>query len=131
MTEVYCNKFDVDEDGVSPEEKFSNVRLVQNLTDHHPWGCPVYILDARLQDRSGSVSKWDPRARLGKCLGPSCVHTSNVHLVLNPRTSHVSPQIHVFFDDAFSTVPYLRSGTVPVLWKELVESNGADLKGTL
>eukprot|EP00957_Ditylum_brightwellii_P124775 9511018-Ditylum_brightwellii.AAC.1 len=61
MAEVYCNKFDVDDDGVSPEERFSN-------------------------DRSGSVPKWDPRARLGIYLGPSCVHTSNVHLVLNPRT---------------------------------------------
>eukprot|EP00957_Ditylum_brightwellii_P071869 5462557-Ditylum_brightwellii.AAC.1 len=62
MAEVYCNKFDVDEDGSSPQEKFSNVRSVQSLTEHHTWGCPVYILDARLQDRSGTVPKWDPRA---------------------------------------------------------------------
>ena len=68
---------------------------------------------------------------MGIYLGPSCVHVSNVHLALNPRTGHVSPQFHVVFDDAFSTVPHLRSGTVPALWKELVESNGADLKGTL
>ena len=101
---------------------------MQNLTEHHPWGCPVYILDARLQDRSCSAPKWDPRARLGIYLGPSRVHDSNVHLVLNPRTGHISPQFHAVFDDAFSTVPHLRSGTVPSLWKELVESNGTDLK---
>eukprot|EP00957_Ditylum_brightwellii_P053332 4043074-Ditylum_brightwellii.AAC.1 len=95
MAEVYCNKFDVDEDGISPEEIFSNVCSVQNLTEHHPWGCPVYILDARLQDRSGSVPKWNPWARLGIYLGPSCVHAGNVHLVFNPRTGHVSPQFHV------------------------------------
>eukprot|EP00957_Ditylum_brightwellii_P049513 3755615-Ditylum_brightwellii.AAC.1 len=77
MAEVYCNKFDVDDDGVSPEERFSNVCSVQNLTEHHPLGCPVYILDAHLQDRSGSAPKWDPRARLGIYLGPSHVHASN------------------------------------------------------
>eukprot|EP00957_Ditylum_brightwellii_P198075 15090820-Ditylum_brightwellii.AAC.1 len=37
MTEVCCNKFDVDEDGVSPEERLSNICSVQNLTEHHPW----------------------------------------------------------------------------------------------
>eukprot|EP00957_Ditylum_brightwellii_P202976 15332688-Ditylum_brightwellii.AAC.1 len=107
MTGVYCNKFDVAEDGSLPEEKFSNVCSVQSLTAHHTWGCPVCILDACLQDRSGTVHKWDPRVR------------------------HVSPQFHVVFDDTFSTVPHLRSGTVSALWKELVESNSADLKGTL
>eukprot|EP00957_Ditylum_brightwellii_P137187 10459492-Ditylum_brightwellii.AAC.1 len=93
-------------------------------------GCPVYILDARLQNRSGSVPKWDFRARLGIYLVSSCVHASNVRLVFNPRTGHVSPQFHVVFDDTIPTVPHLRSGTVPALWKELVELNGAVLKGT-
>eukprot|EP00957_Ditylum_brightwellii_P046440 3524791-Ditylum_brightwellii.AAC.1 len=92
---------------------------MQNLTEHHPWGCPFYILDVRLQDRSDSVPKCDPRARWGIYLGPFCVHAGNLHLVLNPRTGYVSPQFHVVFDDAFSTVPLLRSGTVPALWKEL------------
>eukprot|EP00957_Ditylum_brightwellii_P035022 2655504-Ditylum_brightwellii.AAC.1 len=74
MLEVYCNKYDVDEDGILPEEKFSNVCFVQTLTEQHIWGCPVYILDARLQDKSGSVPKWDPRAKLGIFLSPSSVY---------------------------------------------------------
>eukprot|EP00957_Ditylum_brightwellii_P017855 1344702-Ditylum_brightwellii.AAC.1 len=84
MAEVYCNKYDVGEDGILPEEKFSNVCSVQTLTKQHTWGCPVYALDARLQDKSGSVPKWDPRARLGIYLGPSSVCAGNVYLVLNP-----------------------------------------------
>eukprot|EP00957_Ditylum_brightwellii_P116638 8896889-Ditylum_brightwellii.AAC.1 len=131
MAEVYCNKYDINEDGISPEDKFSNDHSVQILTEQHAWGCPVYKLDAHLQDRYSSVPKWDPRARLGIYLGASSAHAGNVHLVLNPRTGHVSPQYHVMFDNTFSTVPHLRSGMVLVLWKELVELNGTDLKGTL
>eukprot|EP00957_Ditylum_brightwellii_P211633 15366401-Ditylum_brightwellii.AAC.2 len=91
MAEVYCNTYDVDEDGISPEEKFSN-------------------------DKSGSVPKWDPRARLGIFLDPSSVHVGNVHLVFNPQAGHVSPQYHVVFDDTFLIVSHLRAGTVPALW---------------
>eukprot|EP00957_Ditylum_brightwellii_P133976 10215820-Ditylum_brightwellii.AAC.1 len=60
--EVYCHRFDVDNDGVSPEEIFSNVRTVRSLEDEHTWGCPVYVLDSRLQDRAGETPKWDPRS---------------------------------------------------------------------
>eukprot|EP00957_Ditylum_brightwellii_P137760 10502338-Ditylum_brightwellii.AAC.1 len=50
--EIYCNGFDVDNDGISPEEKFSNARAVRSLEDEHTRGCPVYVLDSRLQDRA-------------------------------------------------------------------------------
>eukprot|EP00957_Ditylum_brightwellii_P211569 15366328-Ditylum_brightwellii.AAC.1 len=46
--EDHCNKYDVDDDGVSPEEKNSNTQIVRNLMDAHTWGCPVYILNACL-----------------------------------------------------------------------------------
>eukprot|EP00957_Ditylum_brightwellii_P099550 7583209-Ditylum_brightwellii.AAC.1 len=62
MAEVYCNKYDVNEDGILLEEKNSNVHSVKTLTEQHAWDCPVYILDACLQDRSGSVPKWGPIA---------------------------------------------------------------------
>eukprot|EP00957_Ditylum_brightwellii_P118761 9057315-Ditylum_brightwellii.AAC.1 len=84
--EVYCNRFDVKKDGVSPEEKFSNVRAVRSLEDKHTSGCPVFVLDSRLQDQAGVIPQWDPRSRLGIYLGLSLVHTSNGHLILNPRT---------------------------------------------
>eukprot|EP00957_Ditylum_brightwellii_P144252 10990537-Ditylum_brightwellii.AAC.1 len=70
-----ATKYDVDKDGILLEEKFSNVCFVQTLTEQHTWGCPVYILGAHLQDKSGSVPKWDPRARLEIYLSPSSVHT--------------------------------------------------------
>eukprot|EP00957_Ditylum_brightwellii_P050972 3865795-Ditylum_brightwellii.AAC.1 len=50
--EAYCNPFDADKDGVSPEEKISNVCAVRSLEDEHTWGCPVYVLDSQLQDRA-------------------------------------------------------------------------------
>eukprot|EP00957_Ditylum_brightwellii_P044675 3386972-Ditylum_brightwellii.AAC.1 len=117
------NSLNVDEKGVSPSEKFANVLSAHIMADEHTWGCPVYVLDHRLQDRSGGIPKWDPRARVGINLGRSSVHAGNVHLILNPRTGHVSPQFHVVFDDDFSTVPFLRDGTVPPFWAELVKTN--------
>jgi hypothetical protein len=57
---------------------------------------------------------------MGIYVGRSPSHASNVALILNPRTGHVSPQFHVVYDDDFTTVPYLRTATVPPHWAELV-----------
>jgi hypothetical protein len=38
-------------------------------------------------------------------------------------TGHVSPQFHVVYDDDFTTVPYLRTITVPPHWAKLVEAS--------
>ena len=44
----------VDLDGITPEMKFSKVcGSPTRLKDYHTFGCPVYILDARLQDAGG------------------------------------------------------------------------------
>jgi hypothetical protein len=53
-------------------------------------------------------------------VGGSPSHASNVALILNPHTGHVSPQFHVVYNDDFTTVPYLRTATVPPHWAELV-----------
>ena len=50
-------------------------------------------------------------------------HASNVALILNPRTGHVCPKIHVVYDDIFTTVPYLRTAAVPPHWAELVRTS--------
>ena len=98
--------------------------LLHALRIFIPFGCPVYILDARLQDAGGpGAPKWEPRARLGIYVGHSPLHAGSVALVLNPKTGLVSPQFHVVFDDNFSTVPHLRAGTVPKNWAQLVESS--------
>ncbi len=60
---------------------------------------------------------------MGIYVGRSPSHASNVALILNPRTGHVSPQFHVVYDDDFTTVPYLRTTTVPPHWAELVRTS--------
>ena len=99
------------------------VDSVPPLTDQHPWGCPVYVLEPKLQEISKGIPKWEPRSRLRVYLGHSPLHAGSVALVLNPGTGHVSPQYHLVFDDEFSTVRHLRAGTVPRNWRELVESS--------
>ena len=123
----YCveshNKFHLDKDRRSPMMKFSGVNEIPDISDFHPFGCPVFVLESKLQGNSKAIPKWDPRARLGVFLGHSPVHANSVALVLNPATGHVSPQYHVVFDDNFTTVLHLRAGTVPRNWSNLVENS--------
>ena len=61
-----------------------------------------------------------PRSRRGVFVGFSKVHSSDVPLILNPRTGHISPQYHVVFDDTFSTVPSLSESEEPTqFWNEV------------
>ena len=70
----------------------------------HVWGCPVYVLDADLQDGK-RVPKWNRRARMGQFLGFSRQHCSSlVGMVRNLRTGFVSPQYHLVFDDNYDTI---------------------------
>ena len=100
------------EDGLVPLQRYSGDRRALDITIMHTWGCPVYVLDARLQG-NGMIPKWDPRARVGVYLGHSPSHAGNVALVLNLQTGHMSPQYHLVFDDGFSTVDALRTDTEP------------------
>ena len=54
-------------------------------------------------------------------MGHSQFHSGNVALTWNPTTGRVSPQYHVVFDDGFTTVPYMESGTLPPNWEDIVE----------
>jgi hypothetical protein len=91
------------DDGSSPLERFCKTDVRPKLRNYHPFGCPVYALDNRLQG-GGRIPKWTPRSRLGINLGYSPRHASSVSLVLNMDTGHVSPQFHVQYDDFFETV---------------------------
>jgi hypothetical protein len=94
-------------------QRFSGITPLEMVTqcksDHrelmraHVWGCPVYVLEASLQDGK-KLPKWNKRARMGQFLGFSREHSSTVALVRNLHTGHVSPQYHVVFDDKFETV---------------------------
>lgn len=95
--------------GFTPDEIWSGIKNpVSNLQRAHVFGCPVYVLDPKLQDGK-KIPKWDARARQGIFVGFPPVHSSLVPLILNPRTQHISPQYHVIFDDKFTTVPALSS----------------------
>jgi hypothetical protein len=63
--------------GISPNELWSSVRgdSGTQLLRTHVFGCPVYVLDAALQDGK-KIPKWNPRARLGLFLGFSDSHSS-------------------------------------------------------
>jgi hypothetical protein len=93
------------ESGIAPNEIWSGVLRSPSseLSRAYVFECPVYVLDASLQD-GRKIPKWNPRARLGLFLGFSDLHSSLVPLVLNIATGHTSPQFHVIFDNKFETI---------------------------
>ena len=117
------NNFHLNNDGKSPIERLTGCSHSFQFQDFHTWGCPVYVLDSRLQSGIKGVPKWEPRSRLGIFVGYSPVHARSVALVLNPSSGYISPQFHTIFDDTFSTVPFLRKGEVPTHWTELATSS--------
>ena len=73
------------------------------LRNKKVWGCPVYVLDPKLQDGK-KLLKLDPRTRQYQYLGKSPDHASSVGLIRNLRTGYVSPQYHVLYDHKYQTV---------------------------
>ena len=54
-----------------------------------------------------------------------------------PRTGQISPQFHVVFDDEFSILTFMKEGTIPPNWTDLVQcisqigsQENIDLKNT-
>jgi hypothetical protein len=92
------------------------------------WGCPVYVLDPRLEDGS-KIPKWDPRSRRGMFVGMYQAHSSSVGRILNIRTGNVSSQFHVVYDDLFSTATNGETGGIveqmkfnPNSWLQILET---------
>ena len=114
----------------TPDMRFSGVQSVNvQLKNYHTFGCPVYILDSRLQTNPKGAPKWEPPSHLGIYVGHSPTHAGSVALVLNPKSGLVSPQFHVVYDDHFTTVPHMRELTVPPNWADLV-ANSSELVTT-
>ena len=118
----------------SPFELFTKSVMPSELylQRQHVWGCPVYVLDPRLQDGK-KIPKWSPRVRRGQFLGFSTQHSSTIGLVLNHRTGNVTPQFHCVYDDLFTTVP--NGEVTPVFdteqfeaddWERLIDSGGLE-----
>ena len=108
---------------LSPLEHFTSSIFPNHhhLQCLHVFGCPVYVLDPKLQDGK-KLPKWNKRSRRGVYLGISKLHSSTVHLVLNVDTGKVTPQYHVVFDDTFSTV-FSDGVFTDDVWNSIVTSN--------
>lgn len=91
--------------GLSPLEVFTQTSdmSANPLQQARVWGCPVFVLDPKLQDGK-KLPKWKARSRQGMYLGISASHSSTAGRILNPRTGYVSPQYHVVYDELFATV---------------------------
>jgi hypothetical protein len=87
----------------TPLEKFSRTKIRPAFRQIHPFGCPDYALDGRIQSGK-EAKKWEVRARLAIYLGQSPQHARTVDLVLSLTTGLVSPQFHVKYDDTFLTL---------------------------
>jgi hypothetical protein len=86
----------------TPYELFTGQEPPWNLKDFHVFGSPTYVLQKELQDGT-SYSKWKPRAWQGVYIGNSACHSSAIPLIYNSKTTHISPQFHVLFDEHFPT----------------------------
>ena len=107
------------EDHKSPFELFATSEVTPNLNHFQPFGCPVFVLDNKMQSGQ-KLPKWEVRTRMGVYLGMSMQHARSVALVLNLKTGHVSPQFHVTFDPKFETVRQsLGNLSPPSEWQKL------------
>ena len=95
---------------LSPTQLFHQTRVQTRAKLWRPFGCPVYVLESALQANL-PYHKWKERAQVGIYLGMSPFHNTNVALVMNKTSGHVSPQFHVKFDKRFQTLSQLNVDT--------------------
>jgi len=91
---------------LSPFELFTGQQPTWSLSNFRVFGSPAYILHKRLQD-GDHFGKWQARSWRGVYVGPSAQHASNVPLIYNPSTTHVTPQFHVVHDEGFTSLTHL------------------------
>lgn len=87
----------------SPYQLFTGQPAPWRLQDFRVFGCPVFVLDKRLQD-GDSLQKWKIRCWTGVYIEQSLQHAGHAPLIYNSNTTHVTPQYHLTFDDQFKTV---------------------------
>ena len=108
--------------GLAPVELFTGIKRRANLSFLHPFGCPAFVLD-KINCTGGRTPKWNPRSEQGVYLGLSPDHASNVGLIYNITTRHVSPQYHVVYDDDFTSVTHKTSPTWPKIFDRLYQTS--------
>ena len=69
--------------GIYPEEVCTSSKSYNSdLKNSHPWGCPAYVLEPRLQDGK-NFPKWVIRSRRAQYLGACPLNSITVDLVSN------------------------------------------------
>ncbi len=58
--ETRLNHLSMNADSKTLLSRFADVDCHAYIQDFHPWGCPVFALDGRLQSDSKGVPKWEP-----------------------------------------------------------------------
>lgn len=115
--------------GLSPLEIFSGTKHASHraVEQARVWGCPVYVLDPKLQDGK-KLPKWSKRSRLGVYLGVSPQHSYSVGKVLNLTTGAVSPQYHLVYDELYQTVMGVLTDELfdAHSWNELLQLQGLE-----
>jgi hypothetical protein len=87
----------------TPYQRFTGQAAPWSIANFRVFGCPSYVLHKRLQD-GDHFHKWRSRCWQGVYIGPSACHASNIPLIYNHETTHISPQFHVTYDEGFSSV---------------------------
>ena len=81
--------------------------------------CPCYVLCTK-STSTQRKNKWTYKATKGIYLGRSRSHASNVALILNTKTKHISPQYHIVLDEQFTSTGILESN-MPENWDNLFQ----------
>ena len=110
----------------TPASIMFNNHVGMNIKHWHPFGCPAYVLEEKLQDDKRIYNKWRSRSRIGIYLGSSPLHARNIALILNMETGTVSPQFHVSYDKTFETI---KSNAPPHHWLAKVGLHNVHVKG--
>jgi hypothetical protein len=80
------NRIPCEKSGLSPLELYYSTKSShEELQNTKVWGCPVYVLDPKLQDGK-KLPRWEPRLRVGQFVGQSKVHATSVGLIKNVKT---------------------------------------------
>jgi hypothetical protein len=110
--------------GVCPADIFTGSTVLRHhLLDYHVWGCPVYVLDPKMQSGK-KLPRREPRSRRGIFMGLSRKHASEVPCVLNLSTGSITTQYPVVFDGLFTTVSSVdRDHKPPNHWEDLCLEN--------
>ena len=118
--------------GASPEELWTRTTSDTPilLSDCHVWGCPVFVLEPKLQKSGIKIPKWHPRSRRGVYMGFSTRHSTLVAMVLNLSSGSITPQFHLVFDDMFHTVAS-NDTEPPEVWGHLIDTPACRMRTLL